>query len=622
MSEPAAPAAPRLLPARAVGPIVLAIVAAFFAFLAVPRVQATAGLWGAFLVWGTAALAAIGALWLRDRRAGRRLEIEPHVRTPHWVQLGMHTSVFVYWGLYWDAVAAQAPLIVAQVAFAYLCELCVSWRRYGRWRLGFGPWPVVGSTNLFLWWQDPYFAAQFGMIAVIYLSRELFRRRRGGAPIHVFNPSAFGLALAAAVMVVFEVAHLTWGYRISLTLGYPPWCYEWIFAVGLVVMVLFRVTLVTLGAAAAMVAANLVFQRATGVAMYLDTVIPIAVFLGMNLLITDPVTSPRRGAGKLIFGALYGLSVFALYPLLGALGHPPSGDDPGLHVTFLDKLLPVPILNLLAPSIDRLVDRLPSVPWPVRGARANLVHVALWIGFFALIRDDLEAHPGRNLSFWEDACRDRRPRACQTLVMFYERACESGIGEGCHNLGVVLGEGLPDVPADPARATAGFDRGCERGFGPACGALGGSLVRGTGVPPDPAVARAVFTRGCDLGDAVSCAGLAELLLTAGRPDEARARALLSTACDGGLPAACRGRADLLRVGLGGPVDKPTAAALYRRACLDGDGMACNAGALMRWIGDGVPIDRDGALELLDRGCALGQADLCARARALRADGSP
>ena len=42
---------------------------------------------------------------------------------------------------------------------------------------------------------------------------------------------------------------------------------------------------------------------------------------------------------------LYGLGVFGLYALLGAIGAP----------TFYDKLLCVPLLNLAVPAIDRPV---------------------------------------------------------------------------------------------------------------------------------------------------------------------------------------------------------------------------------------------------------------------------
>ena len=74
--------------------------------------------------------------------------------------------------------------------------------------------------------------------------------------------------------------------------------------------------------------------------------VPIAVFLGMHLLFTDPSpTSPRTELGRIIFGALYGLSTIALYSLL--LRHM------GLP-TFYDKLLQVPVLNLLDQA---LIDR-------------------------------------------------------------------------------------------------------------------------------------------------------------------------------------------------------------------------------------------------------------------------
>jgi len=62
----------------------------------------------------------------------------------------------------------------------------------------------------------------------------------------------------------------------------------------------------------------------------------------MHLLFTDPSTSPRTELGRVIFGALYGLSTIALYELLGTAGLP----------TFYDKLLQVPILNLSIMLID------------------------------------------------------------------------------------------------------------------------------------------------------------------------------------------------------------------------------------------------------------------------------
>ena len=59
---------------------------------------------------------------------------------------------------------------------------------------------------------------------------------------------------------------------------------------------------------------GLLYFAATGIYFFYDSYIPIAVFLGMHLLFTDPSTSPRTELGRIIFGALYGLSTVALVP--------------------------------------------------------------------------------------------------------------------------------------------------------------------------------------------------------------------------------------------------------------------------------------------------------------------
>ena len=71
---------------------------------------------------------------------------------------------------------------------------------------------------------------------------------------------------------------------------------------------------------------------------------PIAVFLGMHLLFTDPATSPRTELGRILYGVLYGLTAVLLYDLLL------SANTPG----FYDKLLQVPLLNLSVKLLDRL----------------------------------------------------------------------------------------------------------------------------------------------------------------------------------------------------------------------------------------------------------------------------
>ena len=113
----------------------------------------------------------------------------------------------------------------------------------------------------------------------------------------------------------------------------------------------------TMAAVVSTYAFGLVYFAATGVYFFYDSYIPIAVFLGMHLLFTDPSTAPRTELGRLLFGVLYGLSTVALYVLLDRAGAP----------TFYDKLLQVPLLNLSVIAIDRAVGGIvPAAPRPCR----------------------------------------------------------------------------------------------------------------------------------------------------------------------------------------------------------------------------------------------------------------
>ena len=140
---------------------------------------------------------------------------------------------------------------------------------------------------------------------------------------------------------------LTWGQEIATTLNDAPHIYLAIFLVSLPGQIRFGVAWTTLSAVVTMYLFGLVYLAVAGTYYFVDAYIPIAVFLGMHLLVTDPATSPRTAAGRVVFGAAYALSVIALYGLLGAAGAP----------RFYDKLLAVPVLNLLVPAIDRLVRR-------------------------------------------------------------------------------------------------------------------------------------------------------------------------------------------------------------------------------------------------------------------------
>ncbi len=329
--------------------IPLGFIVVFAGFLALPRISSnpilTASVAGAVFVL----LAWYGALWQRARRTGTPLRIEVSLRPQHYLQALAHTSIFVYWGMYWPPIQDAAPLILAQIVFAYAFDMLLSWTRKNEFVLGFGPFPIIYSTNLFLRFRDDWFYWQFIMVAIGFLAKELIRWNRDGRRVHIFNPSSFPLALFSLVLIVMGASRITWAEEIATLLILPPQIYLFIFIVALPGQFLFGVTTMTLPAVLTTYAFSALYFWQTGTYFFFDSNVPIAVFLGMHLLFTDPSTAPKTELGRILFGITYGLSVVGLYVGLEAIGAP----------TYYDKLLQVPIMNLLVKQFEAVRRRWP-----------------------------------------------------------------------------------------------------------------------------------------------------------------------------------------------------------------------------------------------------------------------
>ena len=457
-----APAAPS---SRLFGiPLLLAL--ALLLISLVPRVQAHPVLAQSF--WGAAAalFAWQAVLFLLRRREDTGPEIATVLRPQHYVQAAVQLSVFAYWGWYWRPVYDHAWLLAGQILFAYAFDLLLAWSRRERYTLGFGPFPIIFSTNLFLWFRDDWFHLQFLMIAVGFLGKAFVRWERDGRRVHIFNPSAFSLGLFSVVLIATGTTPLTWGEDIATTLTLAPRIYLFLFLAGLVVMYRFAITLVAGSAAVVLFGLSALYATATGVPYFVDSEIPTAVFLGLHLLVTDPSTSPRTPLGKTVFGILYGAGVFVLYALLGAFGAP----------TFYDKLLSVPLLNLSVRWIDRLA-RVLEASAPLgrlaeRMARpnANLAQITGWVAFFAamtLVGATDGRHRGDAVPFWEQACAEDRPQACERLLQIESSYCADASAWACNELGRHYTDGAI-VAADAALGLDYFARACELRFRPAC----------------------------------------------------------------------------------------------------------------------------------------------------------
>lgn len=595
-----------------------------------------------------AAGAAVAALVLLEAR-GRPLLVAPGIKRPHYMQAITQAGVYFWWSTHWAPVRGYVWLLLIQVAFAYLCEMVFAWLRGRTWRAGFGPFPITFSINLFLWFKDPHFGWQLVLVALCYAGKELIRWERDGQTRHVFNPSSFGLAVMSAALLLTGTSGATYAREIAITQEETRLMWEALFVLGLIVQIQFPVVLVTMSSAVTCWLLGVGWHAATGTYMFATTDIPAAVFLGMLLLVTDPATSPRSRTGKVLYGAAYGAMVFALFPLL---------EDWGSYGYF-DKLLPVPILNLLVRRFDAVGDRWGErlqARWDaLRGEAASFVtaertanhaHVGAWVAFFGVlfVGDAFGAqHPGRDIALWQKACADARPRACRTLVELLSSGCQAGEAKACHNLGAELAErettagghgpehffalacegglevscqAVAALKGNPGPTLTAGDHplavACRGGDAQACHNLGAAHQSGLGVPVDLDAAMAAYDRGCQGGVVQACNSMAALAMQrGGAVDEARAAEAFAKACEAGDMPGCANLAAMHFRGDGIARDPAEAARFNRKACEGGLGVACARLAEAYADGVGVAADPAAAEALRVKACSLGFQPACA-----------
>ena len=445
----------------------LVFAAAILLLSMVPRVQESDVLQFSFVGAAVALLLLQAFLGLQlKRRSESARSIKIVLRPQHYVQALVQVSLYIYWGWYWEPVYGHLWLILGQLLFAYGFDMLLSWTKRESYMLGFGPVPIVGSINLFLWFHDDLFYLQFVMIAVGFMGKELVRWRRDGRLVHIFNPSAFALGLFSLILILTGTTDLTWGSDIASTLTLAPHMYLFLFLAGVVLMYKFAITLVAGCAAIVLFGLSELYMALEGVPYFVDSAIPAAVFLGLHLLITDPSTSPRTPLGKAIFGVLYGLGVFGLYSLLGALDVP----------TFYDKLLCVPLLNLSVIAIDRLAHAIHTGTnwqyWFEDGVpqRVNIKHIAVWIVVFfsaTLLGKTDGLHTGDRLPFWQQSCDSGNVEGCERLLTITGNYCSDRSAWACNDLGLHYRRG-DLVAVDSIKARDYFSRACELRFEPAC----------------------------------------------------------------------------------------------------------------------------------------------------------
>ena len=568
----------------------LALVVALASFGFHPHVRSNSFLLSAFEGTSAVLLMWLGVLAIRSR--GRSLKTEIVLRPEHYMQTVAQLAIYVYWSVYWDPIRDAAILIAAQIVFAYAFDMLLTWSRRDTHLLTFGPFPIIFSINLFLRFRDDLFALQFVMVAVGFLAKEFIRWSKDSRRVHIFNPSSFPLAVVSVVLLLTNTTHLTWGEDIATQLFRPPQIYLFLFLVSLPGQYRFGVTTMSLSAILVTYLFGLAYFAATGTYFFVDTYIPVAVFLGMLLLFVDPATAPKTELGRIIFGALYGITTVGLYAFLDRFGLP----------AFYDKLLQVPLLNLSIRALDR-VARSPGLAWldPSRIAsaiaphRRRLAYTSLWVVVFtamSVAQGVGDHHPGHRLPFWQRACEQNLRNGCRTLAAIESTLCSRGSGWACNEHGVTLFEQRKDAAQ---MAPTEFQRACSTGL--AAGCQNAVLTARSGAIPQRALPRADdFT----------------ILLREGKgplPDMTPFE-LFTRACDQEWMTGCAQLADAYLRGDGTAKNYERAAREYNKACAGGVASACSDIGYMYKIGDGVGRDDTKALGYLKRACDLGMARAC------------
>ena len=442
----------------------VAFTAGLLALSRLAAVQQNARLLWSFRAAAAGLLAWAVVVYAAARFRRRTFTIQVVLKPQHYLQACLQFLLIAYWGWHWRQVYLSAHLILAQLLFAYAFDMLLSWSRRDTYALGFSPFPVIFSITLFFWFKDDWFYYQFLLVACGFAAKELIHWNKDGRSTHIFNPSSFPLALFSVVLLLTNQSDMTWGFLVANTEFYPPQIYLVLFLIGMPGQFLFGVTTMTMSAVVTTYLFSALYFAATGSYYFFDSQVPIAVFLGMHLLFTDPSTAPRTELGRIIFGISYGLSTVLLYHLLLRAGMP----------GFYDKLLQVPILNLSIRLIDRVaqskaLSRLDpaAIGRALAPSRRRLIYMSIWAVAFSWMTVGgalNDRHPGQWLPFWQQACARGARHACENLQFLQEGFCLDGSGWACNELGVLQAE----RGADRRRAAGALQRGCGLGFALAC----------------------------------------------------------------------------------------------------------------------------------------------------------
>jgi hypothetical protein len=343
---------------------------------------------------------ALACLWLLIAAwRSKPMQLSLNIKRTHVLPMTLQFILFLYWSVYWVETANHMAFVGAQLLFAYLVEGALNLSRQGKWAVGLGPFPIVFSINLFVWYQGTQTWCAFAVIALALLSKAYLRR--GGR--HIFNPSALGITVLG-LLYMAEFAQVGWTNTtvftfvdVSHPLTAAPNMTELILLLALIPQSRFPIVMLSISALTVMVLFGDSFGGANPLAIVPhDPLHPLwpPVFLAITLLATDPATIPKTQNGKILFGLCLGLMI-----TLGSAAMNGSGGD-----DYFTKVLPIPILNLLIHRLDDWGTRIPQALSRPFEARFNKMHMVLFVVLTAvgLVTTEVKEGALNNAHFYQE----------------------------------------------------------------------------------------------------------------------------------------------------------------------------------------------------------------------------
>jgi TPR repeat protein len=292
---------------------------------------------------------------------------------------------------------------------------------------------------------------------------------------------------------------------------------------------------------------------------------------------------------------------------------------------FWDKLLPVPILNLCVPMIDRVVQSgfvgklnrawETCLPRP----RLNLIHMACWGAFFGtmVFTGYIEApHPGNSVAFWKKAFLEGRHYAGENLAKIaYTDAVSGHSGDAYNELGLIYQSGsVPAVKQSDVKAAEAFGNACKHGSIHGCANVAIQFLFLRQHLSDEDVARALDALEADCAnepDWGTCYLVGAAYETGrGRPMNLEYAIDYYERCGFNNVYACKGIARIVLSGKGQPYDLRNVIPTLAWESEKGDAESCWYIAHMYHQGNGLRQDDAKARAFLERACGVGLTQAC------------